>query len=103
MEKLKEMTREEVVEFDGTEVVEVYSDFCEKLCGKKKTYSGEAFKIFALAIGTWYTNGDGLYIHVQECITNTMIDFLCKGHSEEEARKLATNDKVTVTSVYKAV
>lgn len=103
MKELREMTKAEVKALGGKMVINVYSDFDEKLNGHETEYGKKPFAIIALSIGKWYTDEDGLYIHKTEYTTNTVLDFICKGYSEEEARKMATNDKVTVTSIYKAV
>lgn len=102
MKELREMTKAEVKELDGKRVITVYSDFDEKLNGHEREYSKIPFAITAVFIGKWYTDGD-LYIHKQEYTTNTVLDFICKGYSETEARKMATNDVVTVTSICKKV
>lgn len=103
MKELREMTKAEVKALDGKMVINVYSDFEEKINGRETKYGKKPFTIIALSIGKWYTDDDGLYINKRECTTNTVLDFICKGYSEEEARKMATNDKVTVTSIYKVV
>lgn len=102
MKDLKEMTKAEVEALDGKMVIQVYSDFYEKLNGCETKYDKEPFAIIARPIGRWYTDKDGLYIHKREYTKNTALDFLCKGYSKEEACKMATNDEVTVTSIYKA-
>lgn len=119
MKELREMTGAEVKALDGKMVIKVYSDFHEKLNGHETEYDNTpfaintaiygiiedykiVFKSEAVFIGKWYTDEDGLYIHKREYATNTVLDFICKGYSEGEARKMATNDKVTVTSIYKA-
>lgn len=100
---LKEMTREEIKEFDGKKVVCIYCDFDEKLNGEKTELPTKPFRILATYGGKWYTNGE-LYIHIYQRFTNTFLDFLArKGVSEEEARRLATNDLVTITGIYKKV
>lgn len=103
MKDLREMTKAEVKALGGKMVINVYSDFDEKLNGHETKYDKKPFAIVALSIGKWYTDDDGLYIHKRDDTTNTVLDFICKGYSEEEARKMATNDKVTVTHIFKAV
>lgn len=103
MKDLREMTKAEVKALDGKIVINVYSDFEEKINGHETKYSKKPFAITALSIGKWYTDEDGLYIHKRETTANTVLDFICKGYSDEEACKMATNNKVTVTSIYKVV
>lgn len=105
MKEFREMTEADVKALDGKMVIKVYSDFDEKLNGLRPQteYDNTPFAINAVFGGKWYTDEDGLYIHKREYTTNTGLDFICKGYSEEEARKMATNDKVTVTGIYKAV
>lgn len=102
MKDLREMTEAEVKVLDGKRVIKVYSDFDEKLNGHETEYDKTPFAINALFVGKWYTD-DEFYIHKMEYHTNTILDFICKGYTESEARKMATNDKVTVTAIYKKV
>lgn len=102
MKELREMTEVEVKILNGKKVIKVYSDFDEKLNGHETEYDKKPFAIHAVFVGKWYTDEDGLYINKEEYATNTVLDFICKGYSEEEARKMATNDKVTVTHIFKA-
>lgn len=101
MKDFREMTEAEVKALDGKKVIKVYSDFDEKLNGHETEYDKKPFAINAVFVGKWYTDEDGLYIHKIEYTTNTVLDFICKGYSKGEARKMATNDKVTVMSIYK--
>lgn len=103
MKELREMTKAEVKALDGKMVINVYSDFEEKMSGRETKYDKKPFAIIALSCDKWYTDEDGLYIQKGEYTTNTVLDYICKGYSEEEASKMATNDKVTVTHIYKVV
>ena len=102
MKELREMTKAEVNALDGKMVICVYSDFEEKMNGRETKYDKKPFAIVALSIGRWYTDDDGLYILREERTTNGFWDFICKGYSEEEARKMASYDRVTVTQIFKA-
>lgn len=101
MKELREMTEEEIRELDGKQVVSVYSDFEEKVNGKKTVYPETPFSLI-ITCGKYYTDGE-MIIHYGDHTINTWLDFICKGYDEEEARKKATNDKVTTTSIFKLV
>lgn len=101
MKGFREMNKEEVKALDGKLVVELFNDFEEKVNGKARPVYDKPFPITTSLVGIWYTNDDGLYIHIQERFINTVLDFICDGYSEDEAKMLATNDKVTVTSIYR--
>ena len=102
MKEIREMNEEEVKALNGKLVVELFNDFDEKLNGEARLVYDKPFPITTSLVGNWYTDEDGLYMHKREYITNTVLDFICDGYSEDEAKMLATNDKVTVTSIYQA-
>ena len=102
MKEIREMNEEEVKALNGKLVVELFNDFDKKLNGEARPVYDKPFPIKTSLVGIWYTNNDGLYIHIQERCINTLLDFICDGYSEDEAKMLATNDKVTVTSIYQA-
>lgn len=102
MKGFREMNKEEIMTLDGKLVVELFNDFEEKVNGEARPVYDKPFPITTSLVGNWYTNDDGLYIHIKERCINTVLDFICDGYSEDEAKSLATNDKVTVTSIYQA-
>lgn len=102
MKGFREMNKKEIMTLDGKLVVELFNDFEEKVNGEARPVYDKPFPITTSLVGNWYTDEDGLYIHKREYTTNTVLDFICDGYSEDEAKSLATNDKVTVTSIYQA-
>ena len=82
MKDLREMTKAEVKALDGKMLINVYSDFDEKLNGHETEYGKKPFAIIALSIGKWYTDDDGIYILFRDYTTD--------------------NGKVTVTHIFKA-
>ena len=102
MKGFREMNEEEVNALNGKLVVELFNDFDQKLNGEARPVYDKPFPIITSLVGKWYTNEDGFYMHKREYTTNTVLDFICDGYSEDEAKMLATNDKVTVTSIYHA-
>lgn len=105
MKGIRELTKQEVKALNNARVVTLYSDFDEKVNGHKSRYSGDPFLLTTAVTGDrkWYTNDDGLVIALYERTVNTWIDFICKGYTEIDARKMATNDTVLVTSIFKIV
>ena len=102
MKGFREMNENEIMALNGKFVIELFNDFDEKINGEARPVYDKPFPITTSLVGNWYTNDDGLYIHIRERFINTVLDFICDGYSEDEAKMLATNDKVTVTSIYQA-
>ena len=102
MKGFREMNKKEIMALDGKLVIELFNDFNEKVNNELDMAIDKPFPIITSPVGNWYTNDDGIYIHIKERCINTVLDFICDGYSEDEAKMLATNDKVTVTSIYQA-
>ena len=101
MKGFREMNKKEIMALDGKLVVELFNDFEEKVNGEARPVYDKPFPITTSLVGNWYTNDDGLYMVIEEIYINTVLDLLCNGYTEAEAKMLATNDKVTVTSIYR--
>lgn len=101
MKGFREMNKEEIMALDGKLVIELFNDFNEKVNNELDMAIDKPFPIITSPVGNWYTNDDGLYIVIEEHNINTVLDLLCNGYAEAEAKMLATNDKVTVTSIYR--
>ena len=85
MKGFREMNKEEIMALNGKLVIELFNDFDEKLNGEARPVYDKPFPITISLVGNWYTNDDGLYIHIKERCINTVLDFICDGYSEEEA------------------
>ena len=101
MKGFTEMNKEEITALDGKLVIELFNDFNEKVNNELDMAIDKPFPIITSPVGNWYTNDDGLYMVIEEIYINTVLDLLCNGYTEAEAKMLATNDKVTVTSIYR--
>lgn len=105
MEKFRKMTKKEINALWKADVICVYRDFDEKMNNapqRDRNVEHVPFKINAVAVGEWLTDGN-LIICRETRYINTFLDFLCRGFTEDDAKRHATNDEVVTTSIYKRI